>query len=234
MGALLLMPAALPDAPRDDYTFYAPSEAARLALLHPERLRDWEERKIVSRSRTIVDDRGRAVSSGYSLRDVAYMHLLLHLRSKGVPMEDAVLALYHVMARIDSDPEAWRELSIVVSGKTVYVRLPNEWGQTQAVPGPQGAGQKIEDSILAGIFTDVAEPGLVLVPVAFRPLIEIHPRRCEGHPSFKDSGISVFHVVNLLNHVGDSQLIREYYPSLRREHLRAGRHYVRYLDERRI
>ena len=234
MGTVIHMATAVAEPTHDDYVCYTPAEAAQLSLVSPQRLAEWESNGVVMRSRKVLAADGRELTTGYSLRDVAYMHLLWHLRSKGVPMEDAIDVLFHLMARIDSDPESWRALSILVRNKTIYVLFPDEWGVTRAVPGPQGAGQKIEETFFADVFRDIADPGAVLVPAAYRTAIEINPRRCDGRPSFRNRGISVFAVHDLLQKVSPARVIREYYPSLSREDFRVGEHYVRYLHERRL
>ena len=63
--------------------------------------------------------------------------------------------------------------------------------------------------------------------------ISVHPNICHGKPCFKGTRIMVYLVLEMLESGASSEEIRQAYPDLSAEHIKAALHYAaRVLEER--
>jgi hypothetical protein len=205
----------------DDKTFYTFHQAARLARIRLRRLRRWIQLGVVTPSRHIVGSDGHLIAEGFSLQDVGYLHLLRHLTDKGIPLEDAVQFLRHLLLRFGPPGPTWKDARIGArpgigrggaSSHLVLASSPDEWAETLAIPGSDGAGQRIW-SELVDILPDTVSLETILVPADYLQHVEIS-ERANGLPLVRGTNVHTSVVHDLLKSMDLPALIRDYFPHI--------------------
>lgn len=199
-----------------DESFIPLAEAARLARLSRRKLTSWVHAGVVTPSLEVIDA-GMQTAKGFTLADVGYLHLLEHLRKADVPLRDAVESLNHLMRRFGAPGPHWRDGSIIVHGKRVIAFLPDEWQSTEAIPGSEGAGQRLAREILGELLDDDVSLESILIPSKYIDTIELNPRKEGGLPVIRGTRLRTSMISRLADKVGPDAVVRDYYDHITRE-----------------
>jgi uncharacterized protein (DUF433 family) len=210
MGRLLTFPA--PSASQPDHLketgFYRPADAARIARIPRQRLTAWQhEGIVVPRLKIQVDD--EPAEWGYTFTEVVYLRLIRMLREHNIALEEAVKAVKHLEARWGPPGPAWGDVRIFTQGRHVYVEGKDEWEVTDATEG----GQKVATTLFGEEFARLRDRAdALLVPVQFRPFVEIDPSVRSGLPVVRGTTIETSVLYGLHEQGHSYQNIHEYYP----------------------
>lgn len=218
------------DWPEDD-SFYDYAQAARLAMVSPSTLRHWISIGVVTPSRAFEE--GGKPRVGFSLADLGYLHLLRHLRKHGVPLEASVELLYHLIARFGAPGPAWRKARLLAKGKHVVAFLPDEWRVTAAIPGPEGAGQKVIEAFFTEVVEQLQErPDAILIPSEFLDFIEMNPNVEGGAPIIRGTRVPTAVIRDLTDKTSVEHVMSHTYPFLSVDQIRTAQAFEEYLDKR--
>lgn len=180
------------------------------------------------------------LSQGFSLADVGYLHLLRHLRDRGVSLEEATAHLNALMRRFGPPGPRWQRarLTVVATGHRradgnhahkFIASVPDEWTDTMAIRGKQGASQKVWLDIL-DILPDQVSLEAILIPPEFLPHVEIDGALQDGLPVARGTAIRTASIRELLNTMTIDELCRDIYPHVPRATAIASRDFERALD----
>ena len=214
-----------------DDSFLELDEAARLALVKERRLARWVSIGVVTPSRRLVDTKRRVLDEGFSLGDVGYLHLLHHLRTQNVPLRTAVEVVYHLFDRFGPPGPKWREASVHVTPEGVVGFAPDEWSATLAIPGKEGAGQKLALEVLGTIIDPEITLERLLIPAEFLDDIELNSRKENGFPVIRGTRLRTSTIRRLADLHGTDVVIRDYYDHITPKNIEACRRFEEYLDK---
>lgn len=219
----------------DDPSYYGFEDAARLARISRRRLHRWVGLGVVTPTRRVIAVDGATLAQGFSLADVGYLHLLRHLRERGVSLEESAGHVGALMKRFGPPGPSWRQAHLTLvprrSGSHQFVAsVPDEWCDTVAIPGKQAANHKVWLEIL-DILPDDLSLESILIPPEFLPYVEIDPEREDGLPVVRGTSIRTAVVRELLDAMDVDEFCRDVYPHVPRKSAIASRDFERALDQ---
>jgi uncharacterized protein (DUF433 family) len=138
--------------------------------------------------------------------------------------------LYHLIGRFGPPSEQWRDAAVIVQGKRVIAYAPDEWEATVAIPGDEGAGQKLALDILR----DVIDPNMtlesLLIPAEFLPDIEVKATKENGLPVIRGTRLRTAMIRRLADKLGAAVVVRDYYDFITLRNVEACQHFECFLD----
>ena len=215
----------------DDHSFYDMRQAARLASVPPSTLGYWIHHGVARPSRRVVGPDKQVVAEGFSFSDLGYLRLLRHLRGHGIPMEDAVGLLVHLMDRLGPPSPKWRDARVFIDGKRVYVNQPDDWETTQAQR--RGGGQRLFETFVGEAFTQLKDRAdSVLVPNEYLEDVEIDPNIADGMPVIRDTRVETAVVRARARGMSPHEIVKRHYPFVTPQQVDSAIRYEEYLDTR--
>ena len=232
--------AAVPDLPRArhrsnasiDETFFPLGDAARLAGVTSSRLKRWIKLGVATPTQRIVAPGREVLTTGFSLADVGYLHLLRHLVDKGLNLDHAVRILYHFIGRFGPPGPKWHDAIVGRGGPGragVVAYAPDEWLATLAIPGREGAGQRYFN-LLGSLFPEGVTLESLLIPAKFLPYVEISSMKEDGHPVVRGTRIRTETIRAIVDRYGKRAVTEDYYPHIPSESIDPSVEFENYLD----
>ena len=207
---------------QDDFSYYSLRDASRIARIPITRLRRWMAAGVVTPSRQVRSPSDVIVERGFSLTDVGYLHLLRHLRTKGISLEESVEHLHSLLNRFGPPGPKWRDSRLTIladhprrtsrlTKHTLIASVADVWEDTVAVPGRQGASQRVWLSLLE-ILPDEVSLETILVPHEFLAHVEISPNKADGLPVARGTNVRTAVIRSLLDQMSIDEFHRDIYP----------------------
>ena len=234
------MVTGIPDRPNvrpcspavEDETYFPLNDAARLACVTSSRLKRWIRLGVATPTQRIVAPGQEVLTTGFSLADVGYLHLLRHLVNEGLDLDHAVRILYHFMGRFGPPGPKWHDAIVGRGGPGragVVAYAPDEWLATLAILGPEGAGQRYFN-LLGSLLPAGVTLESLLIPAEFLPYVEINSMKEDGHPVVRGTRIRTDAIRAIFDRYGRRAVTEDYYPHIRCESIDPSVEFELYLD----
>jgi uncharacterized protein (DUF433 family) len=207
--------------------FYSPREAARLARVPLERLREWARHDVIVPDVRVVGDDG-ALDEGYSFEAVVYLRLLRELRERNISFSKSVAALVHLRDRFGPPGPNWADARLGIVGKEFDAYRADEWESTVATLSGQ---KRLEPQLVMDL--DVMADGLdaLLAPKQFRDFVSINPAIQSGLPVVRGTALPTALIASFRKRGDTPQEIQRHFPQLHLDQIEAALQFERFLDD---
>jgi len=210
----------------DALGFYTSLEAARIARVPVHRVYAWKREGIVLPTVEEIDSE-YPERVGYTFDAVVYLRVVRMLRDKGVSLPKAVQVVKHLYERFGAPGPDWENARVFKFNREIVVNAKDEWESTLATKG----GQKVGELLLGEEFALLRERAdALLVPDQYQRFIEIRPETRSGLPVIKDTTIQTATIYKLRERNLSLAKIREHYPHLQTDQIKAAISYERLLS----
>ena len=211
--------------------FYTPTEAARIARIPNNTLRDWRKKRVLLPTLELTVRDGKT-ETGYDFQALLLARLLRMLRQNHVGLRRAVATLRHCITRFGPPGPAWAEVKVFsFEGADIVTFRADEWDSTV----PTKAGQKVAEELFGEDFASVKDSAdALLIPREFLDYVQIDPDIRDGLPVVRGTRIKTSILKDMIDANWTPRLIVDLaYPHLTDEQVENGIAYERFLDGER-
>jgi len=206
--------------------FYSANDAARLGRVPIHRLYAWRREGIIVPTVVATDATGKQVT-GYTFHALTYLRVLRMLRDKRLPLFKTVDAVKHLRDRFGPPGPAWEDARIFIQDGDVFADSRDQWEVTVSTR----KGQRVATLLMGDEFARLRDRAdALLIPDKFQLFVEIDPAARSGLPIIRGTTIQTATPYGLRHRQMSLARIRESYPHLTLEQIKAAIQFERFLD----